>query len=189
MCTFLAICHLPLSHSRKQYEFWIVFSSQSKTSETVETAGIITYQGHISKVSICHLYPDWLTHWLTGWHTSLLQRLVTLKKEVIHFYCSPRKKCSWKMLIFSLLNLDFLPYTGYSKIYIMYAKGITEEENETIKDGDIAPWLIWNNLSTWPNWKIWTKRKEKDTEKNWTIEMGRMVERFLFSAGLRAFGA
>ena len=52
--------------------------------------------------------------------------------------------------------------------------------NKTIKDGGIAPWLIWNNLSTWPYGKIWTKRKEKNTEKDWTIEMGRMVERFLF---------
>ena len=38
------------------------------------------------------------------------------------------------------------------------------DRNKTIKDGDIAPWLIWNNLSTWPNGKIWTNRKEKNNE-------------------------
>ena len=38
-------------------------------------------------------------------------------------------------------------------------------DNKTIKDGGIAPWLIWNNLSTRPYGKIWTKRKEKNNEK------------------------
>ena len=44
-----------------------------------------------------------------------------------NFYCSPIRfmKDLWKLLIFSLLNLDFSPYTGYSKNHIMCAKGIT----------------------------------------------------------------
>ena len=54
------------------------------------------------------------------------------------------------------------------------------KSNKTIKDGGIAPWLIWKNLSTRPYGKIWTKRKEKNTEKDLTIVMGRMVEHFLF---------
>ena len=36
--------------------------------------------------------------------------------------------------------------------------------NKNTKDGDIAPWLIWNNRSTWLFRKIWTKRKEKNSK-------------------------
>ena len=38
-------------------------------------------------------------------------------------------------------------------------------QNKTIKDGDIATWPIWNNLSTWPYRKIWRRRKKR-TQKN-----------------------
>ena len=51
----------------------------------------------------------------------------------------------------------------------------TFKSNKTIKDGDIAPWPIWNNLCTWPYGKIWAKRKENITEKDWTIEIGRFL--------------
>ena len=33
----------------------------------------------------------------------------------------------------------------------------------TVKDGDIAPWSIWNNLSTWPYTDL-SKEKEKNKE-------------------------
>ena len=56
--------------------------------------------------------------------------------------------------------------------------GWFDKLHKTIKDGGTAPWLIWNDLSTWPYGKIWTKRKERI--KDWTIGMGRMVECFLF---------
>ena len=36
--------------------------------------------------------------------------------------------------------------------------------NKTIKDGDIASWSIWKKLYTWLYGKIWTKRKEKNSE-------------------------
>ena len=77
-----------------------------------------------------------------------------------------------------------------SDLFIFFSALADYYSNKTIKDGDIAPWLFWNNLSTWPHGKIWTERKEKNTEKDWTIEMERMVERFLFfPAALHAFGA
>ena len=56
--------------------------------------------------------------------------------------------------------------------------------------GYIAPWLIWKNLSTWPHGKIWTERKEKNTEKRLNHRNGEDGQTFpFFSAGLRAFGA
>ena len=69
------------------------------------------------------------------------------------------------------LNNTFLFYKLRISIY---------DNNKTIKDGGIAPWLIGNNLSTWPYRKIWTKRKEKNKEKRLNHDMGGMVERFLF---------
>ena len=62
--------------------------------------------------------------------------------------------------------------------------------NKTIKDGDIAPWLIWNNLSNWPYGKIWTERKEKNTKKRLNNRNGEDGRAFPFySAVLRASGA
>ena len=63
-------------------------------------------------------------------------------------------------------------------------------QNKTIKDGDISPWLIWNNLSTWSYGKIWTKRKENNTEKILNHKKGEDGQAFLFfAAGLSAFSA
>ena len=64
------------------------------------------------------------------------------------------------------------------------------QNNKTIKDGDIAPWSIWNKLYTWPYDKIWTKRKEKNKEKRLNHRKGEDGRAFpFFAASLRAFGA
>ena len=38
--------------------------------------------------------------------------------------------------------------------------------NKTIKDGDIAPGPLWNNLSTWPYKERFEQREKKRTQKN-----------------------
>ena len=91
---------------------------------------------------------------------------------------------------FVMRNSQVYHWPTYNYFYYEKFTSVQLTNNKTIKDGGIAPWLIWNNLSTWPYQKIWTKRKEKNTEKRLNHKYGDDGWAFpLFAASLCAFGA
>ena len=101
------------------------------------------------------------------------------------------RHCSWNLSHRLLALTSLLIRSRYPLIIrLLLIPILIVKLNKTIKDGDISPWLIWNNLSTWSYGKIWTKRQENLTEKILNYRNGEDGRALLiFAADLRAFGA
>ena len=112
-----------------------------------------------------HLQTANLSYLCIQLHTAQHKQYKKLKKwKYVMFKIIPAHPTLDERAIFrrknrTILNLNLLPKTGRLLLYI--APIIV---NKTVKDGDIAPWSIWNNLSIWLYEKILTERKEKNRE-------------------------